>query len=285
MLTLQNDAAVAALSGNGAMATSIQHQTSLPSLSPSSSSSASTQKPMTSESRTTLGDENKTQNVEQVKNQLMNFGSHEKLSHNDVQYQEQLKQEHQQQSQPQSLQQHQQQQQQTKQAKPLGQQQVANANVDTRVSPKNNCFSLPADLVSTDDNAMSGSNQQQQHHHHHHHHQSTTNDNCSPPTPLAVNLKLNAVLPTTATSPLIENGGSSISVANNNVTAFMQDKLLPSSTTSPSDLRKELDAKANGKLVHLFESFDFARNKTQECFMCHLSGIRFLRAHRTYPLA
>lgn len=51
-----------------------------------------------------------------------------------------------------------------------------------------------------------------------------------------------------ATSPLIENGVGSASS-----TAYIQEKYLPSSTTSPSDLRKEFDSKVNGKLHFIFK--------------------------------
>lgn len=72
-------------------------------------------------------------------------------------------------------------------------------------------------------------------------------------TPLAVNLKLNAI--STATSPLIENGNGA---GGGNPNVFLPEKFLPSTAASPSDLRKEYDVtKVNGeyrstKLVYLF---------------------------------
>lgn len=222
VLTLQNE--TPSLSGNENVA-NMQHQQPL-----SYSSTSSIQK-QSIEQKALLSNENKAQNMDQGKNQLMNFGSHEKPSHNNVQYQQEQHQTHQPQHQPQ----HQQQQQQQKQIKPLANQQQSITNVEARVSPKTNCFNISAvpmqtetALASTDDNTISGNSNQQ-----------SNNDNCPPTTPLAVNLKLNSTIPT-ATSPLIENG-------NNSASAYMQEKYLPSSTTSPSDLRKEFDAKVNGE--------------------------------------
>lgn len=178
-----------------------------------------------------LNSENKASNVEHIKNQLINFGAHEKATHIDVR--EELKQQKST-SQQQQQQLHQQQQQQQLQHS------QSNAT-EMRVSPKTNCFNLSGAsaqsdtaLASTDDNTISGGNN----------HQQQLTGNCPPTTPLA------AI--STATSPLIENGTT---------TAYMQEKYLPSSTTSPSDLRKEFDAKVNG------EYFGFYRLR---CSVWHL---------------
>lgn len=128
------------------------------------------------------------------------------------------------------------------------QQQQQSSSICERISPKTNCFNLTSAAAAvTDDNTISGNHQ---HHHHHLHHQQQQqqqqhhqrhqqiNENSAPATPLAVNLKLNAAI-STATSPLIENGNGS---------TYLHEKFLPSSTTSPSDLRKEYDVtKVNGK--------------------------------------
>lgn len=164
-----------------------------------------------------LNSENKAPNVDHIKNQLINFGSHEKATHNDIR--DELKQ------QKSTNQQHQQQQPPIQQQSQL---QQSNAS-EMRVSPKANCFNLSGAsaqsetaLATADDNTISvGNNHQQQ-----------ITGNCPPTTPAI----------STATSPLIENGTTAAAAA-----AYMQEKYLPSSTTSPSDLRKEFDAKVNGK--------------------------------------
>lgn len=183
--------------------------------------SISKQTSVQQEQSSPLNSENKAPNVDHIKNQLINFGSHEKATHNDIR--EELKQQKSSNQQQQQQQQHHHQQQQQQQQ---AQQQSSNAN-EMRVSPKSNCFNLSGAsaqsetaLASADDNTISvGNNHQQQ-----------ITGNCPPTTPLA------AI--STATSPLIENGTAA---------AYMQEKYLPPSTTSPSDLRKEFDAKVNGK--------------------------------------
>lgn len=175
----------------------------------------------------------KIQNIDHTKNPLINFGSHEKLPYsehtNDHKHEQQ-------QSQPSLSSQKQ-------QVKSISHQSQSNLSKDSRISPKTNCFHSETTLAA--DDSKSGNNQPHQHQQHQQPQQqqiSGVSDNCPTTTPLAVKLNISA-----ATSPLIENGGGSASS-----TAYIQEKYLPSSTTSPSDLRKEFDSKVNGELHFLF---------------------------------
>ncbi|XP_031620427.1 uncharacterized protein LOC116338969 isoform X2 [Contarinia nasturtii] len=213
VLSLQNDSASS--SGNSGNKDIIYERQSQQQIQQQQQSTQKQQTLAQQERASPLNCENKAPNVDHIKNQLINFGSHEKLTHNDE----------------------------LKQRKSSSTNQQSNAS-EIGVSPKTNCFNLlgasvqsETALASSDDNTISGGSGNGNN-------QQLTTGNCPPTTPLA------AI--SSATSPLIDGqNGTTAAAAAAVAAAYMQDKYLPSSTTSPSDLRKEFDAKVNVKSLPL----------------------------------